>query len=306
MVPIFPTRLARHRVIGAALTCAFTTGFPFNTTIIYLPQRFQIVNGETPVNAGIKILPLLLIENANFEALPTVLFSALGSGIGGALMNKKNVAFYVLVASNVLEILGTGLLSSLPVFPEVPPEIYVYQAILGLGFGMSVVSLMVTTRLEVTVEDEAVSQGAVTQVRVLGGVIGLAITTTVLIASLESDLSGILSPDQLNSFLQSTGSISGFSTLQTAMTRLMYGKAFNLQMKIIMAFSIASLCISLFTFRKHPLSLQDWAKKKEDYLVMKNLRNVDHREEADDKEESARAKEGDVQVKAEEARGDAV
>ena len=133
-------------MLTSATSCAFTTGFPFNVTIIYLPQRFQIVNGESPVDAGIKLLPLLL-------------FSAIGSGVGGAIMNKFNVAFYVLVTSNILEILGTALLSSLPVTRDVPIQIYFFQAILGLGFGTSVVGLMVTTRLEVTIEDEAVSQG---------------------------------------------------------------------------------------------------------------------------------------------------
>ena len=132
----------------------------------------------------------------------------------------------------------------------------------------------------------------------LGGVIGLAITTTVLIASIKSQLNGILSEDQLNSLLQSTGSISGFSTTQTAATRLVYGNAFNLQMRIIMAFSIASLCISLFTYRRYPLSLQDWAKKKEEYLATKPSRSTALREEVlDDKDSADKAGVG-VQVKA--------
>ena len=110
-------------------------------TIINLPQRFQIVNDESPVLSGIRILPLLLL-------------SAVGSGISGAVVSKKNIACFVLMASNVLEILGTGLLSSLPTSETVPVRIYAYMAILGLGFGSSVVSLMVVTRTEVGVDDQ--------------------------------------------------------------------------------------------------------------------------------------------------------
>lgn len=110
-------------------------------TIINLPERFQIVNAQSPVEAGIRILPLLLL-------------SAVGSGISGAIVSKKNVAFYVLISSNILELLGTGLLSSLPTSESVPIQIYVYMAILGLGFGSSVVSLMVVTRVEVEVDDQ--------------------------------------------------------------------------------------------------------------------------------------------------------
>ncbi len=137
---------ARTSLIGL-VRCAFTTGFPFTVTIINLPQRFEIVNGKSPVDAGIRVLPLLLL-------------SAVGSGVSGAIVSKKNVAFYVLIASNVFEILGTGLLSSLPTSQNVPVQIYPYMAVLGLGFGSSVVSLMVVTRTEVEEEDQGSSTSA--------------------------------------------------------------------------------------------------------------------------------------------------
>jgi len=35
------------------------TGFPFFVALINLPQRFQIVNGDTPIMAGVHLLPLL-------------------------------------------------------------------------------------------------------------------------------------------------------------------------------------------------------------------------------------------------------
>lgn len=124
--------------------CAFTSGFPFTVAIVNLPQRFQMVNGKSPVTAGIGVLPLLLL-------------SAVGSGVSGAIVSKKNIAFYVLLASNVFEILGTGLLSSLPTSQDVPVQIYPYMAILGIGFGSSVVSLMVVTRTEVDEEDQGSS-----------------------------------------------------------------------------------------------------------------------------------------------------
>lgn len=114
-------------------------------SIVNLPQRFQIVNGKSPVTAGVNMLPLLLL-------------SAAGSGVGGALLSKKNVGFYVLVISNVFQALGLGLLSSLPTSEKVPVQIYPYMAMLGIGFGLSVVSMMVLTRTGVSEEDQGSSR----------------------------------------------------------------------------------------------------------------------------------------------------
>ena len=124
--------------------CALISGFPFLVCIINLPQRLQIVNGKSPIAAGVEILPLLLL-------------SAVGSGVGGAVLSKKNLAFYLLVTSNVFQVLGTGLLSSLPTSQNVPVQIYPYMAMLGLGFGLSVVSMMVLIRTGVAEEDQGSS-----------------------------------------------------------------------------------------------------------------------------------------------------
>ena len=35
------------------------TGFPYFIAIIHLPYRFQLVNGDSPIGAGVKLLPML-------------------------------------------------------------------------------------------------------------------------------------------------------------------------------------------------------------------------------------------------------
>lgn len=109
-------------------------------TIINLPQWFQIVNGLSPVDAGVRMLPLLLV-------------SACGAGIAGAIASKKNVSWHILVSSNALQVLGLGLMSSLPSTEAVSKDQYGFQAILGMGFGLGLSSLIIVTRVEVDDDD---------------------------------------------------------------------------------------------------------------------------------------------------------
>lgn len=114
---------------------AFLTGFPFMVTIIDLPQRFQIINDLSPVKAGIRMLPLLLS-------------SAVGAGITGVLCSKKNLSSYLLVFANALQIVGTGLFTTLPVTQSIATSQYGFQIIMGLAFGMSLTCLIIIARVE--------------------------------------------------------------------------------------------------------------------------------------------------------------
>lgn len=66
--------------------------------------------------------------------LPLLLVSACGAGIAGAIASKKNVSWHILVFSNALQVLGLGLMSSLPSREVVPRDQYGFQAILGMWF----------------------------------------------------------------------------------------------------------------------------------------------------------------------------
>lgn len=140
MLPIFPIRLATHRGIGFALLTALLIGFPFMTTVIFLPQRFQLANGLSPVAAGIRMLPLLL-------------FSGIGSGLGGVLCSRKHIEKYLLSGSIAMQLVGLGLMTTLPIYGRINSSQYGYQVLLGLGFGLSLSTIVIVARREVREED---------------------------------------------------------------------------------------------------------------------------------------------------------
>jgi hypothetical protein len=104
--------------------------------IIGLPQRFQIVNDNSPIKAGIRLIPLMVS-------------GACGSGFGGAILSRKNHAFWVLIGGTVLQIIGTGLMSTIPFSDHVLPRVYGFMVLHGLGFGSAFVALLIVCRVEV-------------------------------------------------------------------------------------------------------------------------------------------------------------
>jgi hypothetical protein len=227
--------------------------------IVNLPQRMQIVNGMTPASAGIHILPLLSQV-------------AVGAFVTGIITAKVNIAWYMLVGSNIMTTVGVGLMSNLPISTEVPPIEYFYQAILGFGFGMTLTCLMVVVRSEVQFQDNgmsleplihiflfllytAVATGAITQVRTLGGVIGIAVVQAVMTSHVTHDLTKVIPPSQAESILVSTENIALLDPAARAATRAVFGAAINLQFRTITGFAAAAFGTSLFVWRKNKVDM---------------------------------------------------
>ena len=100
--------------------------------IVNLPQRFQAVNGCTPVQAGLYLLPLLLV-------------SPFANGISAALVSKlKTPPFYILLSGSVLQLIGVAL-AGMPSAAslDLNRSIFGYEVLMGLGFGFGLSTLLV-------------------------------------------------------------------------------------------------------------------------------------------------------------------
>lgn len=99
------------------------------TALINLPQRFQAVHGLTSFAAGVHTLPLLLS-------------SPLAAAVSGPLTTKMDVPpFYLLLFGTCMQILGVGLASS--VTPDRLRDLLGIEAIMGFGFGMTLVTVLI-------------------------------------------------------------------------------------------------------------------------------------------------------------------
>lgn len=105
-------------------------GGSITTTTIQLPQRFQLVNDLTPIDAGVKIIPFGV-------AFP------FGAILANRVIGSLKVPFmYVLIVGAVLQTVGYALLTTLRPSATIPASTYVYQVIAGIGAGISFQSLV--------------------------------------------------------------------------------------------------------------------------------------------------------------------
>ena len=105
---------------------SFLSGVCLTVLVIQLPQRFQSVNGTSPLGAGVHVLPYTM-------------FSPLGSIIAAQLMSKYKVPPAGLLAlGGIFQTVGIVLLSTLSQTKNIQPAQYGYQILAGLGNGISV------------------------------------------------------------------------------------------------------------------------------------------------------------------------
>lgn len=82
---------------------------------------------------------------AGVYLLPLLGASAIGSFLGGAISKKKNLTSYTLIVSCMFQLVGLGLLSTLPNSVDMVPRQHVFLVILGLGFGLSLACATIMT-----------------------------------------------------------------------------------------------------------------------------------------------------------------
>lgn len=177
--PVIPVKLLLNRTVAAAcLTNWFTTMVTFMTTF-YIPIFFQ-VKGLSATQAGLRLIPQSL-------------GSSLGSLGCGLIMNHTGK--YKILGLTVIStfVVGTGLLATLTFnTPDWPG--YVYQFLVGVGYGGMLTVTLLATISAVSHDHQAVITSATYAFRSTGSTIGVTIASAVyqniLVSSLHSKFDG--------------------------------------------------------------------------------------------------------------------
>ncbi|KAF4442164.1 Multidrug resistance 3 [Fusarium acutatum] len=241
--PAFPINIFRNRIYSTAVANTLLNGFPYLLLIYAIPLRFQVVSGKSALISGVMLLPMLGT-------------AAIGSLLAGKINATKNYTFESLVLGSSVMTIGCGLLTSLSHEPN-DAKLLGYMTFCGLGFGLTVASSTMLSTVEVPIRDYAPAQGILSQVRLLGGSLGIAASSALLNEKSSKYLSGVLT-----AYEQATigGSNTHLTSAQWSAVRYTYADAFQVEMKIATVVAACSVISAFGAFGKGRLLIAEQRK----------------------------------------------
>ncbi|MER6941773.1 MDR family MFS transporter, partial [Nocardioides sp. NPDC000441] len=158
--PIIPLRLFANRTITLSSLASLFVGVAMFAGTIFFSQYFQLARGESPTMAGVMTIPMI-----------AGLF--LSSTVSGQVITRTGRWKAWLVVGALLIVGGLGLLGTIRYDTEYW-HVAVFMAVLGLGVGMTMQNLVLSTQNQVAPADLGAASSMVTFFRSLGGAMGVS------------------------------------------------------------------------------------------------------------------------------------
>lgn len=167
--PMLPLRFFRNRGLGVANAASVCLYFGLFGAVFFLAQFLQTVQGDSPFQAGLKVLPWTIMP----------MFIA---PVAGLLSDRIGARPFMVAGLLIMS--GAFLWLGLVTTPDIP-----YAGLLGgfllAGFGMSLVFAPVSNLLVQSVPqvDIGRASGINNTVREIGGAMGIAVMTAIFTAT---------------------------------------------------------------------------------------------------------------------------
>jgi EmrB/QacA subfamily drug resistance transporter len=163
--PMLPIHYFRNRTFSAANAASMFMFFGMFGSVFLLAQFFQTVQGLSPLDAGLRILP--------WTAMPIIV-----APTAGALSDRINGRTLMAIG---LALQGAGLLwIGHVITPTAPYSAFIIPFVLsGIGMGMFFAPVANVVLSSVRTRDEGKASGANNAIRELGGVLGVTVLASI-------------------------------------------------------------------------------------------------------------------------------
>ncbi|KAI9740045.1 MAG: hypothetical protein M1818_004796 [Claussenomyces sp. TS43310] len=242
--PVFPWRFCQNRVVMGLILASFMSGAVSITFVFQLPLRYQTAAGSSPLQAGLKLLPFSLS-------------GPVGSIVAAGLSKKLRVPpIFLMLLGSIMQIIGIVFASRGP--PRNPnwSGLYGLEVVVGLGFGFCLGAATLVTPFIFEKRDLAVGTAATVQFRFLGGGVVVSIVTAVGNSWIKNALSKSLTPLQILAIFRSTEVINTLPASLQTVVREDFVESFNLQMRIVLGFSVAGVLTTLLMWQRVQVRVQ--------------------------------------------------
>jgi EmrB/QacA subfamily drug resistance transporter len=167
--PMLPLRFFRSRAFSAANLVSLLMYFGMFGSVFLLAQFFQVVQGYSPFQAGLRTLP--------WTGMPIIV-----APIAGVLADRIG-GRPILATGMALQAVALGWLSVV-VTPTVAYEAMVVPFVMaGIGMGLFFAPIANVVLSAVRPEEEGKASGATNTIREVGGVFGVAVLAAVFTAN---------------------------------------------------------------------------------------------------------------------------
>jgi EmrB/QacA subfamily drug resistance transporter len=167
--PMLPLHLFRRRTSLIANGVSFAMSFGMFGSIFLLSQFFQICQGLSPLDSGLRILP--------WTATP-VLVAPIAGWASGKIGGRP-----ILVAGLTLQAVGLAWVAALTATNVSYPTLVPAFIVAGAGMGLFFAPIANVVLSAVPREEEGKASGANNTIRELGGVFGVAVLAAIFSAN---------------------------------------------------------------------------------------------------------------------------
>jgi hypothetical protein len=172
---LLPLRLFRNRSFSVAGMGSVVMGAGMFGGLLLLPLYLQIVQGSSPTEAGLQMLPLVA----------GIMTGALSSGFAIARTGRYKIFPLVGIVLMVLALIGLSFVvdADASVWSLVP-----FMVLMGVGLGLNMQPVILAVQNAVSPREMGVATSSVTFFRQMGGTIGTAAFLSVLFTRLPQDI----------------------------------------------------------------------------------------------------------------------
>ncbi|MFE1798598.1 MFS transporter [Streptomyces sp. NPDC059517] len=236
--PIIPLRLFRNRTIALSSLASLFVGVAMFSGTVFFSQYFQLARDESPTMSGVLTIPMI-----------GGLF--VSSTVSGQIITKTGKWKAWLVGGGVLITAGLGLLGTIRYDTDYW-KTAIFMALLGLGIGMMMQNLVLSTQNQVAPQDLGAASSTVTFFRSLGGAMGVSALGAVMANRItdyvKDGLTGI-DPKYAAAAGHSTGSIPDMDSLPAPLRTVMesaYGHGIADVFLIAAVLALLAFLVTLF------------------------------------------------------------
>jgi EmrB/QacA subfamily drug resistance transporter len=170
--PIIPLRLFANRIFAVASLISLSMSMVMIAMIILVPLDFELGAGLAPNEAGVRLIPMTG-------------GTVLGSFIVGRLVSRTgHYRIFPILGAGVMTIL-CATIAAVGLGRSWPRDTFL-TALLGFSFGSQMPSVMVPVQNALDLQDTGVGLSVIMFFRLIGGALGVALLTALLVGDLNA------------------------------------------------------------------------------------------------------------------------